>query len=159
VGLWLFLTQDCRAMEFLGILKEFLESSTIHGLIYISTAKVGDRELGFFTKEFPQTKSEKLLWFFVVCIGFLTAGYLINSSYAEWRESPILTSLSTHPIARLAFPNVTVCPPKGFNTNLNYDLLKADNTSLNETDRERLKNDSEKIFLIDPHMDYLLHSM
>jgi hypothetical protein len=29
-----------RVMGFLGILREFLESSTIHGLQYVSTAKV-----------------------------------------------------------------------------------------------------------------------
>jgi hypothetical protein len=31
-------------MRFIGILREFLESSTIHGLVYISTAKVGVRD-------------------------------------------------------------------------------------------------------------------
>jgi hypothetical protein len=30
-------------MRFLATLREFLESSTIHGLVYISTAKVGVR--------------------------------------------------------------------------------------------------------------------
>jgi hypothetical protein len=31
-------------MGFLGVLREFLESSTIHGLVYISTAKLRVRE-------------------------------------------------------------------------------------------------------------------
>jgi hypothetical protein len=31
---------QCRAMGMVGILREFLESSTIHGVGYISTAKV-----------------------------------------------------------------------------------------------------------------------
>ena len=29
-----------HSMGFIGLLREFLESSTIHGLVYISTAKV-----------------------------------------------------------------------------------------------------------------------
>jgi hypothetical protein len=31
-------------MGFVAILREFLESSTIHGVAYISTAKVGGRD-------------------------------------------------------------------------------------------------------------------
>jgi hypothetical protein len=36
-------------MRFLATLREFLESSTIHGPVYISTAKVGGSEAGVFT--------------------------------------------------------------------------------------------------------------
>ena len=38
-------------MGVLATLREFLESSTIHGLVYISTAKVGVKEEGVFTDD------------------------------------------------------------------------------------------------------------
>ena len=79
------------------ILREFLESSTIHGISYISTAQTG---LG------------KAFWSLVVIISFLGAIYLIHDSYSDWQESPIATTISTHPIAELDFPTVTVCPPR-----------------------------------------------
>jgi hypothetical protein len=74
----------------------------------------------------------------VVC-GFCIAGYLINDSYSDWLDSPIATTITTHPIDDLDFPIVTVCPPKGSHTALNYDLMKADNNSLTHQDREALK--------------------
>ena len=47
-------------------LREFLETSTIHGLSYISTSP---------------TKPSKGFWLLVVIIGFSTAFYFINKSY------------------------------------------------------------------------------
>ena len=96
-------------------LKEFLETSTIHGLAFISTAP---------------SKVSKLFWVMVVFFGFSTAFYLINSSYNDWQSSPIATSISTHPISELDFPTVTICPPEGSNTALNYDLARARNITL-----------------------------
>ena len=96
-------------------LKEFLESSTIHGLAFISTAPA---------------KVSKLFWLTVVVFGFFIAAYLINGSYEDWQASPIATSISTHPISELDFPIVTVCPPQGSNTVLNYDLVRARNITL-----------------------------
>ena len=77
-------------------LKEFLESSTIHGLAHISNAP---------------SKMSRGFWLFVVLLGFSAAFYLINSSYVDWQASPIATSISTHPLSELNFPNVTICPP------------------------------------------------
>ena len=76
----------------------------------------------------------------MVLCGFLGAIYLINDSYSDWQESPIATSISTHPIAELDFPTVTVCPPRGSHTALNYDLMKATNDSMTETEKELLVN-------------------
>ena len=120
-------------------MREFLESSTIHGLSYISSEQV---RLVFssYSKYSPsQTKVAKVLWILVVICGFLSAGYLINDSYSDWHESPISTSISTHPISELEFPTVTVCPPRGSHTALNYDLVKAGNQSLSQEDRDNLK--------------------
>ena len=61
----------------------------------------------------------------------------------------------TRPIETLEFPGVTVCPPLGSNTALNYDLIKADNQSLTEQDRENLKQEIYNIFLKSSHMTYV----
>ena len=80
----------------MDIFKEFLESSTIHGLVYISTSKA---------------TILKLFWSIIVVIAFGTALKLISNSYMEWNIDPVSTSVSTHPIEELDFPNITICPP------------------------------------------------
>ena len=105
--------------------RELLESSTIHGLTYISTIK---------------TPIFKLFWVAVVLCGFTTTAFLISNAFSDWAESPIGTSIETFPIRKAEFPRVTVCPPKGTNTALNLDLTKADNSTLNETKRVKLVN-------------------
>ena len=89
--------------------REFLETSTLHGLVYISKA---------------ETVWGKVLWAVSVIVSFSLAGVLINESFTDWSHHPISSVISTHPIKDLKFPNVTVCPPKGTNTALNYDLFK-----------------------------------
>ena len=121
-------------------LKEFLESSTIHGLTYISSAP---------------SKLSKLFWLLIVCIGFSLAIYLINSSYVDWQASPIATSITTHPISELDFPTVTVCPPEGSNTALNYDLMRARNISLSDEDRQGLVNLSKEMLIDKPSSEYV----
>ena len=51
------------------------------------------------------------------------------------------------PIAKLPFPKVTVCPPKGTNTALNYDIFKA-NETFTEEEKEKLLNATFDIFLL-----------
>ena len=48
------------------------------------------------------------------------------------RAQPGYSSISVLPITRITFPNLTVCPPRGTFTSLNYDLLLAGNRSLEE---------------------------
>ena len=101
-----------------------------------------------------QTKVGRLLWAMVVCCCFLVAGTLINNSYSDWQESPIATTITTHPIAELDFPTVTVCPPRGSSTALNYDLMKADNDSMTEQDREDLIQEVYEVTIKQPHLEY-----
>ena len=89
----------------------FLESSTIHGLYYISKTR----------------KIEKLFWSLVVVGGFFTASLLIYESFLSWEETPVKTNIETLPITELRLPKATVCPPKNTSTDLNYDLLMAEN--------------------------------
>ena len=74
------------------------------------------------------------------------AGYLINNSFTDWANSPISTTVSTHPIDELPFPAVTVCPPEGANTGLNYDLMKADEGSLTLENRKEIQNFTKCLF-------------
>ena len=102
--------------------KNFFESSTIHGLSYISSTK----------------KLIRLFWILIVIAGFTGAGVLIYHSFQAWNESPVTTSIETLPIAKIAFPKVTVCPPKNTLTNLNYDLVTAENMTIDNETRKDL---------------------
>ena len=73
------------------VFKEFLESSTIHGLNYISK-----------TRKFIQ-----LMWVMVVLTGFTVAGVLIYQSFQAWTESPVKTTIETRQISEINFPKVT----------------------------------------------------
>ena len=96
--------------------KNFLESSTIHGLSYISI-----------TRRFT-----RVFWILVVITGFTIAGLLINESFKSWADSPIKTTIETRPMTEIKFPKATVCPPKNTYTDLNYDLMVADNVTMTE---------------------------
>ena len=102
-----------------------------------------------------QTRLAKILWTVLVCLGFITAGYLISKSYNEWQASPIATSITTHPIDDLDFPVVTICPPKDSDTALYHDLVKVGNGTLPDYNKEKLKRASYKIFLDQAHKDYV----
>ena len=73
----------------------------------------------------------------------------------DWKDSPIGTTITTRHISHLDFPNVTVCPPKNSHTALNYDLMKANNQSLTEEDREDLRKTAATICLSTVFMDYI----
>ena len=103
-------------------IRHFLESSTIHGLTYISTNR----------------KITRLFWIFIVITGFSVAGFMINASFQSWADSPIKTTIETRPISEIKFPKVTVCPPKNTYTDLNYDLMAADNVTLTKKMRREL---------------------
>ena len=74
----------------LALVRDFLESSTIHGLVHISTAK---------------SKTVKAIWVAIVVACFAFAIHMIVDSYKEWQESPVSTTITTHPITELVMPN------------------------------------------------------
>ena len=82
----LFASRGSTEME--GI-KEFLESTTIHGLVYISTSR---------------QKLQKMFWMSVVLMGFFIAGLLIRRSFSDWDKNPVSTSIETFRIKDVPFP-------------------------------------------------------
>ena len=109
-------------MEKVKYIKEFLESSTIHGLVHISTSG----------------RFGRLFWIVVVMTGFSIAGSLINQSFDNWHESPSKSTVEIKPIKDFTFPNLTICPPQKTFLNLNYDLLMLEDRKLNNSTRQEL---------------------
>ena len=124
----------------MDITKAFLESSTIHGLFHISASKA---------------YSNKIFWIVVVFLGFSGAGVMIYQSFQTWAESPITTTIETLPITKITLPKVTVCPPKNTFTDLNYDLMRLENVTLNNETRNALKMFASDV-LLDHHNSTVL---
>ena len=76
--------------------KEFLESSTIHGLAYISTCR----------------RVARILWIFVIFAGFSGSAFLINQSFSSWSNNPVSTTIETLPISELDFPSSPSALPR-----------------------------------------------
>ena len=85
----------------------------------------------------------------MVLAGFTGAGVIIYESFQDWAESPITTTIETQPITKITFPKLTVCPPKNTFTDLNYDLTKIVNLTLDNNTRAELTD-----FAIDLLNDY-----
>ena len=102
------------------VISEFLDTSSIAGIVHIANAK---------------STWTKCAWVIVISVWFVIAGYLTNNSFVSWRQSPFITTSETLPIADAVFPVVTVCPPKGTNTSLNYDIVAAQNVTLDNKTR------------------------
>ena len=82
---------------------------------------------------------------------FAIAVSMIASSYKEWQESPVSTTITTHPITELEFPTATVCPPRGSNTALNHLLEKVKDVNFTEKEKQKLLNISKEVFLEIPN--------
>ena len=111
-------------------LKEFLESTTIHGLTYIATAK------SIFSKFF---------WIIIMVLSFVTSIILIESLFSSWSANPVSTTVETKSISKSPFPRVSVCPPANSMTSMNWDLKKAENLNLTEGFKQHLANISAEL--------------
>ena len=123
----------------LDIVTDFLETSTIHGLVHISLAK---------------SKVARFAWVAIVVACFGVAIHMITSSYKDWEESPVSTTITTHPITELEFPTVTVCPPRGSNTALNHLLRVVKDLNFTEQERQQLLGISQEVFIEIPNEEY-----
>ena len=122
-----------------SVIHDFFKSSTIHGLVHISTAK---------------SKTAKAIWVAIVVACFAFAIHMITNSYKEWQESPVSTTITTHPITELEFPTVTVCPPRGSNTALNHLLEKVKDVNFTKEERQELLDISKEVFIEIPNKKY-----
>ena len=110
--------------------KQFLETASINGLNHISSTR----------------NLTRLFWILVVAMGFIVASFLTWESFQSWADNPVRTTTKTLPMTEIKFPKVTVCPPKNTLTDLNYDLMIAENALLtNETKKELYENITEWI--------------
>ena len=112
-------------------LKDYFDVSSIHGFGHVN----GQKAFG------------KIFWLLVVTSGFVFAGVLVGQSFESWRSNPISTVIETKPILESKFPDVVVCPPENTFTNLNLDLMNADNIELDEKFRESLVNLTTEMIL------------
>ena len=116
-------------MEGMEGIKEFLESSSIHGLAYIPTNR----------------RLLRLFWVSVVIFGFTAAGILIQESFSSWSTSPVSTTVEILSISDLKFPNVTVCPPRNSFTSLIPDLVRASNITFKMEQRIAVRKLADKV--------------
>ena len=117
-------------------IREFLRSSTIHGLSHVTKTK----------------GLVRCFWMFVISTGFIGSGVLIKQSFESWTMNPVFTTIETLPITEIGFPKVTVCPPRKTFTNLNYDLDMIGNRTIDEeTKQDLLQYLPEAIY--DPNFD------
>ena len=63
------------------MIADFLESSSIHGLVYLSKGK---------------TRLQRLVWLACILASCSTAGWIIYHNFLNWRNSPaIVTSVDS----------------------------------------------------------------
>ena len=103
-------------------IQEFLDTSSINGMNLILR-----------TRNFS-----RLFWILIVIGGFSGAIYMINESFENWAKNPISTSTKILPKGNITFANVTVCPPRNIFLNLNIDIQKSVNITLEEEVRDEL---------------------
>jgi len=77
------------------LFRKFCSSSTIHGTYY-----------------WMETDSwaGRAFWLLVVFVGVVMAGFIIRSSFAGWKDNPVITSVAQKSIEAIPFPAITVCP-------------------------------------------------
>ena len=78
-------------------IQEFASTTTIHGIAYVF-----DNALKAF---------DRILWILAVCLGTGFAIILSLEAWIDWKDSPVLTSVSSTglPIQNIDFPAITIC--------------------------------------------------
>ena len=79
------------------VVKEYLETSSIHGLYFINSSK---------------HQLVKFFWICIVVTGFIGALVMIDRSTTSWNSNQVSTTIETKPIEKVKIPLITVCPPK-----------------------------------------------
>ena len=84
-------------MAIKSTIQEFARTTTIHGIAYVF-----DNALKTF---------DRILWILAVCLGTGFAIILSLEAWIDWKDSPVLTSVSSTglPIQNIDFPAITIC--------------------------------------------------
>ena len=130
-------------LSFMEAMRNFSESSSIHGLTHISSSRNG--------------KYARLFWIAIVISGFTGAGIIIYQSFHAWHEDPVKTTEDTIPINEIPFPKVTVCPPKHTYTDLNFDLLNTENMTIDNNTRSELISYSLELLYDQLHNNMMMN--
>ena len=102
-----------------------MEASSLAGFSFIASSK----SLGF-----------RSAWIVAVILSVFFAIYQIHSTFKSWDQNPVSTDIEVLPISGVKLPGITVCPPKGSHTALNYDLIRTKNITLDNMDRQEMIN-------------------
>lgn len=80
------------------LFSQYCDNSTIHGVNYMSDRK--------------RPVIERLAWLVAFLICLYCCGYLINNSWKQWEENPILINFNEKPtpVWSIPFPSITICP-------------------------------------------------
>ena len=91
------LKQKSHWRVFKDTVNEYASSSSAHGIAYIF-----DNALKAF---------DRILWILAVCLGIGFAIILSLKAWIDWKDSPVLTSVSSTglPIQNIDFPAITIC--------------------------------------------------
>ena len=116
-------------------LKEYSGASSIHGLAYLFE----DRLIFY----------EKGLWLLTVFFAALFAILSSLSTYRNWKDDPILTSVETtaYPVQKVPFPSITICPQGAANDIVDaaifkqfIDYLTENNIVYDDLSEEEVRN-------------------
>ncbi|KAI9552640.1 putative amiloride-sensitive sodium channel [Daphnia sinensis] len=79
------------------VLKEFCDTTSIHGLKYITEENIH--------------VLKRVMWTLVFLGGILFSGYFCMQMWNKWEDSPVLMSLDSnrYPLKNIPFPAVTIC--------------------------------------------------
>ena len=105
------------------MVREYLEASSLAGLSFISNSK---------------SIWSRSTWISAFLLFIFLAVYQIDSTFKSWDKNPVSTDIEVLPISGVKLPGITVCPPKGSHTALNYDLIRARNITLDDKDRQEI---------------------
>ena len=118
----------------MDVLKDYLEASSLAGLSFISSSN---------------SVWSRSAWIIAVIPSVFFAVYQIDSTFKSWDKNPVSTDVEALPISGVKLPGITVCPPKGSHTGLNYDLIRARNITLENKDRQEMINYAVDILIDD----------
>ena len=91
---------------------EYADVATTHGIYYIF--------------ETGRLMFERVFWVIVVILALVFAISFSITAYNNWKANPVLTSVGTtgHPIEKIAFPSITICPQGSANEIIDVALFK-----------------------------------